>query len=162
MRNLIRIFFEGTYQNLKRIFFASDRLTDMELRNAILNGEVEPERKVAEDACIGCGGCANVCPTNAIEMKKLNSAEWITSTWSKNEVPELNSLRCVNCYHCHDFCPVYALYSKPGTIHPNAVGDLEVNVSEFIDEPIKVSDDKIKYISQYLSDETILKNKKSK
>ena len=162
MRNLIRIFFEGAFQNFKRIFLAKDRITDMELTNAILNGEVVPEKKVAENACIGCGGCANVCPTNAIEMKKLSSAEWISSTWSKNEIPEINSLKCVNCYYCHDFCPVYALYSKPGTIHPNAVGEIEVNVNEFIEEPIKISEDKINFISQYLSDKTILKNKKSK
>ncbi|MCC7552948.1 MAG: 4Fe-4S dicluster domain-containing protein [Methanobacteriaceae archaeon] len=162
MRNLIRIVLEGAFSNFKRIFFAKDRVTDMELRNAILNGEVVPDPKVAEKACIGCGGCANVCPTGAIEMKKLNSSEWLAVGWAKTEIPELNSLKCVNCYHCHDFCPVYALFGEPATIHPNDVGELEVNVNDLIEEPIKISEDKINYISQYLSDKTVLKNKKSK
>lgn len=162
MKNLIRIVLEGAFSNFKRIFFARDRVTDMEMRNAILNGEIEPERKVAKEACIGCGGCANVCPTKAITMKKLNSAEWLSVGWSKTEIPELDSLKCVNCYYCHDFCPVYALFSEPGTIHPNAVGELEVNVNDLIEEPIKISEDKINYISQYLSDKTVLKNKKTK
>lgn len=41
--------------------------------------------------CIGCGGCANVCPTDAIVMRKLNSAEWLADGWAKTEVPEINS-----------------------------------------------------------------------
>ena len=31
----------GAFDNIKRILFASDRVTDMEMRNAILNGEVD-------------------------------------------------------------------------------------------------------------------------
>ncbi|MDL2246029.1 4Fe-4S binding protein [Methanobrevibacter sp. OttesenSCG-928-K11] len=162
MRNIIRVFLEGIYGNFKKIFFKSDRVTDMELRQAILEGNVKAEKKVAENECIGCGGCANVCPTNAIEMNKLNSAEWLADGWAKTEVPVLNSEKCVACYYCHDFCPVYALFGEPGAIHPNNVGDFDVDVSELIEEPIKISDDKVEFISQYLSDKTILKNKKSK
>ena len=33
MRNLIRIALEGAFTNFKRIFFAADRVTDMDLRN---------------------------------------------------------------------------------------------------------------------------------
>ena len=40
MKNLGIIFLEGVYSNIKRILFASDRVTDMELRNKILNGEI--------------------------------------------------------------------------------------------------------------------------
>ncbi|WP_409200408.1 4Fe-4S dicluster domain-containing protein [Methanobrevibacter sp. DSM 116169] len=162
MKNLIKIFLEGAYGNFKKIFFAKDRVTDLELRNAILTGTVEAEEKVAKKSCIGCGGCANACPTSAITMKKLNSAEWLSPGWSKSEIPDLDPFKCVHCYYCHDFCPIYALYSEAGAIHPNAVGDFEVDTKNIIDEPFKISEDKIKFISQFLSDKTILKNKKSK
>ncbi|HIH71322.1 MAG TPA: energy-converting hydrogenase B subunit L EhbL, partial [Methanothermobacter thermautotrophicus] len=42
MKNLLRIMLEGSYTNLKRIFLAADRVTDMELRRRILEGRVEP------------------------------------------------------------------------------------------------------------------------
>lgn len=49
MKNFIRIFLEGTITNVKRILFASDRVTDMELRSKILEGRIVPTEKVAED-----------------------------------------------------------------------------------------------------------------
>ena len=42
MKNLIRIMLEGAFSNIKRIFFASDRVTDMKLREDILNCNVKP------------------------------------------------------------------------------------------------------------------------
>ena len=72
MKNLLKIFLEGIYGNFKKILFASDRVTDMELRNKIVSGEVKPTDKVSR-TCIGCGGSANVCPTNAITMKPLQN-----------------------------------------------------------------------------------------
>ena len=95
MRNMLKIALEGAFTNFKRIFFAADRVTDMEMRKQISTLSVKPAKKVDEDACIGCGGCANVCPTNAIEMKKLASPVKLTDSWTKTEVPELNSLKCV-------------------------------------------------------------------
>lgn len=112
MRNMLKIALEGAFTNFKRIFFAADRVTDMEMRKQISTLSVKPAKKVDEDACIGCGGCANVCPTNAIEMKKLASPVKLTDSWTKTEVPELNSLKCVVCYYCHDFCPVFLLYGE--------------------------------------------------
>lgn len=160
MKSMLKVALEGTLNNFKRIFFAADRVTDMEMRNKILTGTVEPEVKVDDNACIGCGGCANVCPTDAIEMKPLANRVKLTEDWIISEVPELNPERCVVCYHCHDFCPVYALFGEKGAIHPNAVGEQEVDVSNLIKQPVKISDDKLKMISQYLSDKTILQNKK--
>ena len=160
MKNLIKTVIKGTLINFGRIFFVLDRVTDKQMRNDILSGNVKPEVTVDESGCIGCSGCANVCPTQAIEMKPLAKPVKIAEGWIKKEVPEINKEKCVVCYHCHDFCPLYALYGLKGAVHPNAVGDFEVDVSSKINEPIKISEDKLKYISQYLSDQTILKNKK--
>ncbi|MGN0176864.1 MAG: 4Fe-4S binding protein [Methanobrevibacter sp.] len=159
MRNLIRIALEGAFTNFKRIFFAADRVTDMDMKKQIATLSVEVDDRVDESACIGCSGCANVCPTNAIEMKPLAHPVKLTEGWIKDQVPEINLERCVVCYYCHDFCPIFSLYGQKGTIHPSCVGDQEVNVSEFLEQPFKISDDKLKFIAQYLSDKTVLKNK---
>ena len=148
---------EGAYGNFKRIFFASDRVTDMEMRESILGGKVKPKDKVATDACIGCAGCSNTCPTGAITMIDLETPEKLMEGWTKTQIPELNSERCVFCYYCHDFCPVYALFGEKATIHPNDVGEVEMDLEKVIDKPFKISDDKLSFISQFLSDKTVLK-----
>lgn len=160
MKNMLKIVLEGAFTNFKRIFFAADRVTDMDMRNQIATGNVIEEEVLDQNACIGCGGCANVCPTKAIEMKKLTSPVKLTEDWSKTEIPELNAEKCIVCYYCHDFCPVYALFGMKGAIHPNSVGEQQVDVSNLIEQPVKISEDKLKVISAYLSDKTILKNKK--
>ena len=40
-----KIFLEGAYGKFKENPFASDRVTDMEMRNAILTGQVKPTEK---------------------------------------------------------------------------------------------------------------------
>ena len=147
MSNLGKLFIEGVYTNLKRVFLASDRNTDMQLRHDVLNGNVKPTEKVDVTACIGCGGCSNVCPTQAISMVPVEPEEIIEGL-VKSAVPKIDEMKCVNCYYCHDFCPVYALFGVPGTIHPNDVGD-KCDTS-------KISEDKIKYIAQFLSDNAII------
>ena len=124
MKNMVKIALEGAFTNFKRIFFATDRVTDMDMRKQISTLSVKVEDKVDEDVCIGCGGCTNVCPTNAIEMKKLASPVKLTDNWIKSEVPELDPLKCVVCYYCHDFCPVFLLYGEKGTIQRGKLGSI--------------------------------------
>lgn len=162
MKNLIRIILEGAYGNFKKIFFASERVTDIEMREAILGGNVKPTDKVAIDACIGCGGCSNVCPTGAVDMIDLETPEKLMEGWTKKQIPKLNSEKCVFCYYCHDFCPIYALFGEKATIHPNDVGDVELNLEKLMNKPFKISDDKLSFISQFLSDKTILKKDDNK
>ncbi len=162
MKNLVRIVLEGTYTNIMRILFASDRVTDMELRSKILEGRIVPTDKVAEISCIGCAGCKNVCPTSAIEMEKLEEPVELMEGLIKEEKPVLDSLKCVHCYHCHDFCPLYALFGEAGTIHPNDVGEVDVDINMMLEKPIKISEDKIAFISQYLSDNAIIRKRESK
>ena len=156
MKDVLKIMLNGAYTNFKRILFASDRVTDMELRNAILTGTVEPDKKVEEKACIGCGGCANVCPTGAVTMKPLQNPVKLKDGWVKTEVPELDPLKCVVCYWCHDFCPIYSFYEESGTIHPGNVGEFHKESAEILSEPIKISQEKISFIAQYLSDKSLL------
>lgn len=151
MDNLFKIFLEGIYTNFKRILFASDRVTDMDLRNKIVNGQVKPTDKVSH-TCIGCGGCANVCPTGAVVMKPLQKPVTLDDNWVINEIPELNSEKCVVCYWCHDFCPVYALYEHAGSIHPNDVGEEDVTIDKIIETPYKIPEDKIALVTQYMDD----------
>jgi energy-converting hydrogenase B subunit L len=160
MKDLIRIFLEGIITNTKRILFATDRVTDMELRNKILGGKIVPTNKVAEVSCIGCSGCSNACPTQAIEMVDLPEPIELMEGLVKDKIPVLDSLKCVNCYYCHDFCPLYALFGEAGTIHPNDVGIVESDISKLLEKPVKISDDKIAFISQYLADSTIIKKRK--
>jgi len=37
---------------------------------------------------------------------------------------------------------------------------VESDISELLDKPVKISDDKVAFISQYLADSTILKKRK--
>ena len=159
MSSILRIALEGAFTNFKRIFFAADRVTDMELRKQISTLSVEVDDRVDEKACIVCAGSANVCPTGAVEMKKLANPVKLTDNWTKSEVPEINLEKCVVCYYCHDFCPVFSLYGEKGTIHPSNVGDIEVDIASALEQPFKISDDKLKFIAQYLSDKTVLKNR---
>jgi energy-converting hydrogenase B subunit L len=161
MKNLIRIILEGALTNFKRILFASERVTDMEMRSRILEGRVEPTDKVAEVSCIGCGGCSNACPTEAIEMQNLDEPVKLMEGLLKTQIPFLNSEKCVHCYYCHDFCPMYALFGDAGTIHPNDVGVVESDINKLMDKPFKISDDKIAFIAQFLADKSILKKKKT-
>lgn len=159
MKDFIRVFLEGIINNSKRILFASDRVTDIEMRNKILEGRVTPTDKVAEIPCIGCGGCSNACPTGAVTMLDLEEPVRIIEGMVKKQIPVLNSEKCVNCYYCHDFCPLYALFGKAGTIHPNDVGEVELDIRDLLEKPIKISDDKLTFIAQYLSDSTVLKKR---
>ena len=112
MRSMLRVALEGAFTNFKRIFFAADRVTDMDLRNQIATLSVEVDDRVDESACIGCAGCANVCPTNAIEMKNLASPVKLTDDWVKNHVPAINLENRIVYYYCHDFRPVSSLYGQ--------------------------------------------------
>jgi len=62
-----------------------------------------------KEACIGCGLCEAVCPSEAIKV--------VTSEGPDHEknvsAYEIDLFRCVFCGFCVDACPVSAIYMTP-------------------------------------------------
>ena len=46
MSSILRIALEGAFTNFKRIFFAADRVTDMDMRNQIATFSVKVDDRV--------------------------------------------------------------------------------------------------------------------
>ncbi len=62
-----------------------------------------------EGACIGCGLCEAVCPSEAIKVVTTEGAAHEKKVMSY----ELDLLRCVFCGFCIDACPVSAILQTP-------------------------------------------------
>lgn len=65
--------------------------------------EISVDTPVAEiDAalCTGCGNCAQVCPTYAIQLEKRDGVLSLS---------EVDELRCIGCGNCVVVCPVKAI-----------------------------------------------------
>ena len=52
--------------------------------------------KVDKEKCLGCGGCVNACPVNAI-------------TLDSNGKAHINKDICIRCCSCVYTCPVEAI-----------------------------------------------------
>jgi energy-converting hydrogenase B subunit L len=132
MRGLISIAIRGSWKNLKRILFHSERVTSMEMRHRILSGQVKLPKTVNDPMCIGCGACARVCPTEAITMVDLKEPVKLTEKYTKKRRPILDLEKCCFCFRCHDRCPIFRRYNRPSAIHPREVGDYYEDVSKLL------------------------------
>jgi hydrogenase-4 component H len=56
------------------------------------------------DRCIGCGGCANVCPARCLVLKDLGQ--------NKRQIMLLRE-RCTHCGRCQEVCPERAITLAP-------------------------------------------------
>ncbi len=65
--------------------------------------------------CVGCGICAEICPTNAINMIEIDSLE--QSTGNKPERPAIDYGRCSFCALCVDICTSDSLSMSKEYIH---------------------------------------------
>ncbi len=83
----------GYFMANKAPFFIS-RLT-----GALYEKERRARKFYVEDSCIGCGLCAEKCPTKAIEMKEKKPV------WTKE------CTLCLRCLHC---CPKFAIQYDSG------------------------------------------------
>jgi len=151
MRNIFLIFLKGIYINILRILFAADRVTSKEIRNSILQGKVKYPQAINDESCIGCGGCANICPVEAITMVPIEKPVEIVKGYTKTQKPKYDPLKCLYCFWCHDNCPIYAFYGKPGAIHPREVGEFKADPAKLLIEPIKLKENKIKEIKDYMA-----------
>ena len=131
MRGLISIAIRGSWKNLKRILFHSERVTSMEMRHRILSGQVKPPETVNHAMCIGCGACARICPTKAIIMEDIEPVQ-ITEKYTKKRKPILNLEECCYCFRCHDNCPMFRRYKRPSAIHPRGVGEYYEDVAKIL------------------------------
>ena len=84
------------------ICFGAGRVT---LPYPFAPSEVPPKfrGKIEFDArkCIGCGGCANVCPPRCIVIEDMGEVSRIT----------FHLDRCIQCARCYEVCPEDAIWT---------------------------------------------------
>jgi len=60
-----------------------------------------PLASIDPDLCTGCGNCSQVCPTQAIRLKKRDGVLSLSA---------VEALRCIGCGSCVVVCPVKAVF----------------------------------------------------
>jgi formate hydrogenlyase subunit 6/NADH:ubiquinone oxidoreductase subunit I len=107
--------------NIPRILFGSGRLVDKDMRGRLMRGEVEYPLTVDEGLCIGCGVCANICPTKCITMEPLKEKVDLGNGRFKDKIPKIEPAGCMYCFQCHDSCPAYTAHKRQSAIHPRGI-----------------------------------------
>ena len=84
-------------------------------------------------------------------MIPLEKPTEIVKGYVNTQTPEYDPLKCLYCFWCHDNCPIYAFYGKPGEIQPREVGEYKADHSKLLKEPIKLNETKIKEIMEIMA-----------
>ena len=108
-------------KNVVRILLGADRQTDREMRRSVLAGLVKYPETVDVDLCLGCGVCSLICPMKCITMKPLQKKVMLAENQYKERYPEIDTVKCMFCFQCHDNCPVYVVHHRPAAIHPRGI-----------------------------------------
>ena len=91
--NLIIKDFNAIHNRHSLLFDSNSKLLGKIISKALTSTpNLEPKE------CIGCGKCAEVCPTNAIEII--------------NKKAIINRKKCIRCFCCQEFCPKGAMKVK--------------------------------------------------
>jgi NADH-quinone oxidoreductase subunit I len=98
MRTMLHPAVTRQYPTFKRKPFAGSRGLHAMRRN-----------EKGEGACIGCGLCEAVCPSEAIKVVTTEGPDHQKIVMSY----ELDLMRCVFCGFCIDACPVSAILQTP-------------------------------------------------
>jgi uncharacterized protein (DUF362 family) len=62
----------------------------------LLTGRKPPKKSpVITDKCTACGECENICPKDAVKVKK--------------QMAEVTYTKCIRCFCCHEVCPEDAI-----------------------------------------------------
>jgi len=81
--------------------------------------------KVDIDNCIGCAGCANVCPSGAIEVTDFDEG------WRRIQ---FHLTRCISCGRCEEVCPEEAVkLTDEFELSTNTKKDLTVAIEIYMD-----------------------------
>jgi len=78
--------------------------------------------------CIGCGTCADICPTDAINMEKV--PEYDSPEGEKDERPVIDYGRCCFCGFCIDICTTGSLKMSKDYIYINENPDTFLYIPE--------------------------------
>lgn len=98
---------------MKRCYELEKAINDIKIKAKPLKGLASKEK------CSGCSACANVCPTNCIEMVADNEGFLYPAT-------DYN--KCINCELCRNICPANNEYKPSAVIQAYAAKNKNIDI----------------------------------
>ncbi|MDR2873227.1 MAG: 4Fe-4S binding protein [Methanobrevibacter sp.] len=110
--SLRNVFSESeTFEEIEKQSTLFKDLTSSMVADVIkVKDENEKYSQINESLCVGCGSCSNLCPQNAITLKR-----YLGPIIQTKELL-INQNVCVQCYICEESCPVDAIKLEDGKL----------------------------------------------